>query len=216
MSTQDSSLIDRLFEQLGGQSIQQLASSINSNPEQTKQGVQSAIPLLLSAASKKMQLPQGLQTLLNALPGQGSQNADSEPKEQWSVQRLLNMIPGMHHTDEAQSTQTATPGSGQTMAGVGNALEHLLGDKADEAASQVSQASGLDASQAMQLLKSVAPSLMTVIGHSDSAGKDDQASASSGGIGETLTKVLDQDGDGHLGLGDIMKAGSQIFNRPKQ
>src|SRR3546814_10322940 len=100
--------------------------------------------------------------------------------------------------------------------------------------SGVAQATGLQGGQANQLLKILAPIVMAYLAKRMFQGNGGQAAGANpdalsgilgqeqqdirqqGGLGGGLLgAVLDQDGDGQLGLGDLMKIGGGLLGRPE-
>ena len=86
----------------------------------------------------------------------------------------------------------------------------------------LSQATGLDSSKTSQLLAILAPIVMSYLAQRFASGGNanpgqlshalgqEAQSANSGGL---LTSVLDQDGDGQLGVGDLLKLGGGLFGK---
>lgn len=99
-------------------------------------------------------------------------------------------------------------------------MNHVLGNKQQNVASAISQQSGISVGQVTQILALVAPIVMGYLGkQKQSEGLDSNGIAGllGGLVGGTSTqsnqggvnlggfeKLLDQDGDGQLGLGDAM------------
>ncbi|MNV56183.1 hypothetical protein D3C71_1484550 [compost metagenome] len=110
-------------------------------------------------------------------------------------------------------------GGGSATNGAG-ILGHVFGGNSDRAAQGLSQATGLDSGKTSQLLAILAPIVMSYLAQrfassgnpaqlSQALGQEAQA-ASSGGL---LTSVLDQDGDGQLGIGDLLKLGGGLLGK---
>jgi hypothetical protein len=120
---------------------------------------------------------------------------------------LMGMMGGM--------TQGETQQSG-AMNGLG-ILGHILGDRQESAAAQVSQSSGLSMGQVMKLMPILAPILMGVLGRAKSQGNlglGDLAGilmggaqqAQSGGFGDLIGSVL----GGVLGGGQQQQQQAQM------
>ncbi|QJD67122.1 DUF937 domain-containing protein [Xanthomonas campestris pv. badrii] len=102
---------------------------------------------------------------------------------------------------------------------------HLFGAKAPQAAAGLGQATGLEPGKASQLLQLLAPIVMAYLarrfaGGDAAAGSQlgpalaqEQQHVTPGGAAGLLASVLDQDGDGQLGLGDVMKLGGSLFGK---
>lgn len=197
------SLAASLFQQLQqGQGLQQVSQQLGLQPQQASSAIGAALPLLLGAMGRNAQQPQGAEALLGALqrdhaPASGSGGFD--------LGGLLGSVLG-------GGGGTATNGAG--------ILGHVFGGNTDRATQGLSQATGLDNSTTRQLLALLAPIVMSYLAQrfasggtptqlSQALGQEAQA-ANSGGL---LTSVLDQDGDGQLGVGDLLKLGSGLFGK---
>ncbi|WP_312710700.1 DUF937 domain-containing protein, partial [Stenotrophomonas sp.] len=158
-----------------------------------------ALPLLMGAMGRNAQQPQGAEALLGALQrdhaGGGSGGFD--------LGGLLGNVLG---------------GGGGSATDGAAILGHVFGGNSDRAAQGLSQATGLDSSKTSQLLAILAPIVMAYLAQrfanggnpaqlGQALGQEAQA-ASSGGL---LTSVLDQDGDGQLGIGDLLKLGGGLL-----
>lgn len=198
------SLAASLFQQLQqGQGLQQVSQQLGIDPNQASTAVSEALPLLMGAMGRNAQQPQGAEALLGAL------QRDHAPATGggFDLGGLLGSVLG--------------GGGGGAGAGASNGagiLGHVFGGNSDRAAQGLSQATGLDSSKTSQLLAILAPIVMSYLAQrfanggnpaqlSQALGQEAQA-ASSGGL---LTAVLDQDGDGQLGIGDLLKLGGGLF-----
>lgn len=108
-------------------------------------------------------------------------------------------------------------------------LGHVLGNKQQNVESAISQQSGLNTAQVTQILALVAPIVMGYLGkQKQSAGLDSNGIAGllGGLVGGSTTqtnqsgvnlggfeKLLDQDGDGQLGIGDAMSLLGGFFKK---
>ncbi|WP_411850351.1 DUF937 domain-containing protein [Stenotrophomonas sp. LGBM10] len=195
------SLAASLFQQLQqGQGLQQVSQQLGIDPNQASGAIGAALPLLMGAMGRNAQQPQGAEALLGALQrdhaGGGGGGFD--------LGGLLGSVLG------GGGGGSATDGAG--------ILGHVFGGNSDRAAQGLSQATGLDSSKTSQLLAILAPIVMSYLAQrfanggnpaqlSQALGQEAQA-ASSGGL---LTSVLDQDGDGQLGIGDLLKLGGGLL-----
>jgi len=194
------SLAASLFQQLQqGQGLQQVSQQLGIDQNQASGAIGAALPLLLGAMGRNAQQPQGAEALLGAL------QRDHAPAGGggFDLGGLLGSVLG--------------GGGGNATNGAG-ILGHVFGGNSDRAAQGLSQATGLDSSKTSQLLAILAPIVMSYLAQrfasggnpgqlSQALGQEAQA-ASSGGL---LTSVLDQDGDGQLGIGDLVKLGGGLF-----
>ncbi|MFZ7095515.1 DUF937 domain-containing protein [Luteimonas dalianensis] len=195
-------LTQQLLAQLQGAPMQQMSSQLGIGEQQTSQAVATALPLLLGALGKNASQPQGAQALLGALQkdhaGGGS-----------NIAGLLGSVLG--------------GGGGRQTDGAG-ILGHILGSSQQRAESGLAQASGLDGNKAGQLMKMLAPLVMAFLARQTQQGdaspqalgamlgqEEQQIRQEGGGAAGLLGAVLDQDGDGKLGLGDVLKIGGGLL-----
>ncbi|KAA9160159.1 DUF937 domain-containing protein, partial [Delftia sp. BR1] len=103
-------------------------------------------------------------------------------------------------------------------------LGHILGGNQQRAQDGLGQATGLGSGGAAQLLQLLAPIVMSFLAQRVSAGGMDagglgqvlgrehaQAQQQGGLGGGLLGSLLDQDGDGQVGLSDLMKIGGSLL-----
>lgn len=198
----NASLAASLFQQLQqGQGLQQVSQQLGIEPGQASSAVGAALPLLLGAMGRNAQQPEGADALLGALQRDHAPAAGGG----FDLGGLLGSVLG--------------GGGGNATNGAG-ILGHVFGGNSDRAAQGLSQATGLDSSKTSQLLAILAPIVMSYLAQrfanggnagqlSQALGQEAQA-ASSGGL---LTSVLDQDGDGQLGIGDLLKLGGGLLGK---
>lgn len=190
------SLTNDLLQQLDGQPMSQLGQQLGLNAQQTSGAVAAALPLLMGALGR---------------------NASQEG----GAQQLLGALQRDHAGLDIGSVLGAVMGGG---GGGGDILGHILGAKQQPAAQGLGAATGLDSDRAGTLLKMLAPLVMAYlakqVGSSGSnpqalsglLGQERQQIQQQGGIGGSLLgAVLDQDGDGKLGMSDLLKAGGSLF-----
>ncbi len=190
------SLTNDLLQQLQGQPMSQMSQQLGLNAEQTSGAVAAALPLLMGALGS---------------------NANREG----GAQQLLGALQRDHAGLDIGSVLGAVMGGG---GGGSDILGHILGAKQQPAAQGLGAATGLDGDRAGMLLKMLAPLVMAYlakkIGSSGSnaqslgglLGQEQQQIQQQGGIGGGLLgAVLDQDGDGKLGVSDLLKVGGSIF-----
>lgn len=204
------SLTDQLFAQLSGAPLQQISSQLGIGQAQTAGAVSAALPLLLGALGRNASQPQGAEALFGALQKDFSGAGD--------LGGLLGAVLGGQ-----QSRQTNGAGI----------LGHVLGGQQPRAEASLGQATGLGSDKAGQLMKILAPIVLAFLakqmfqnkGAGAAAqqdptaqllgsilGQEQQQVRQQGGLGGGLLgAVLDQDGDGQLGLGDILKIGGGLL-----
>lgn len=199
----NASLTDDLMAQLQGAPVQQIASQLGIGTDQAQGAIGAALPLLLGAMGRNAAEPQGAEALMGALM---RDHAGSGP----DLGGLLGSLLGQ-----------GSPAGGGDGAAI---LGHILGGRQSRAEAGIGQASGLDGGTVQQLLAMLAPLVMSFL-----AQRVQQGGLDAGGLGATLGQerervtqqgglgggllgaVLDQDGDGQLGLGDLVKLGAGLL-----
>ena len=194
-----SSLTDDIFSQLSGPLLQQISQQLGTGQAQTAGAISAALPMILGAMGRNTSQSGGADALLGALGRDHNGGCD--------LGDILGAVLGGQ-----QSRQT--DGQGQ--------LAHIFGSQLPRAEAGLGQATGLGNDKAQMLLKILAPIVMAYLakrmlggGNQGSAqdlgnilGQERQVQQQQGGLGGGLLgAVLDQDGDGQLGLGDLLKVG---------
>ncbi|ALN62360.1 hypothetical protein GLA29479_1481 [Lysobacter antibioticus] len=201
------SLTDDLLNQLQGQPLAQLGSQLGLSQPQTQNAVSAALPLLLGALGRNASQPQGAEALFGAL-----QRDHAGAGSGLDIGSVLGTVLG-------GGASRQTDGAG--------ILGHIFGGRQETAAEGLGQATGLGGSQANTLLKVLAPIVLSYLaqrmmsGGNQAAspqalgqvlGQEEQRISQQGGLGGGLLgAVLDQDGDGQLGLGDLLKIGGGLL-----
>ncbi|MGN7916239.1 DUF937 domain-containing protein [Lysobacter sp. 22409] len=201
------SLTDDLLNQLQGQPLAQLGSQLGLSQPQTQNAVSAALPLLLGALGRNASQPQGAEALFGAL-----QRDHAGVGSGLDIGSVLGAVLG-------GGASRQTDGAG--------ILGHIFGGRQETAAEGLGQATGLGGSQANTLLKVLAPIVLSYLaqrmmsGGNQAAspqalgqvlGQEEQRISQQGGLGGGLLgAVLDQDGDGQLGLGDLLKIGGGLL-----
>ena len=221
------SLIDDLLGQLQGAPAGQIAQQLGTDPNTAQDAIAAALPMIVGALGRNAQQPGGATDLFSALQrdhGAGAGGMD-----------LGSMLGGLLGGGNAGGLGglggllgsvlgDGAPASRQLDAG--GILGHIFGGAQPRAESGLGQATGLNSGQAGQLLKILAPIVLAFIaqrmsqggaqnnplGLAEVLGQEQRQVQQQGGLGGGLLgAVLDQDGDGQLGLGDILKIGSGMF-----
>lgn len=201
MST--NSLAEELFQQLQGAPLQQVSQQLGTGQMQTASAISAALPLLLGALGKNTAEPQGAEALFGAL------QRDHTGLDLGSV---LGAVLG-------GSAAPATQDNGAAILG------HIFGGNQPRAEASLGQATGLGGDKAGQLMKILAPIVLSFLaqrflsqgnanpgGLSQVLGQEREVAQQQGGLGGGLLgTVLDQDGDGQLGLGDLLKIGGGLL-----
>jgi hypothetical protein len=178
------SLLQMLQQQLGGQTVNQISQKIGADPGTTGNAIDAALPLLLSAVARNASNSDQAHSLDQAV----SQDHDGS---------VLDDVPG--YLNQAQSG----PGAG--------ILRHVLGGKQQTVQNGLSQATGLDAGKAGQLLMMLAPLVMGALGKAKRerqldtnglstllTGENERLKESAPGVMGALGRFLDQDNDGSV------------------
>ena len=210
-------LTDELFAQLEGAPLQQISQQLGIGKTQAAGAVSAALPLLIGALGKNASQPQGAEALFGALQKDHTGGGD--------IGSLLGMVLG------GGAATRQTDGAGM--------LGHILGGQQGRAEQHLGEATGLGGDRAGQLMKILAPIVMAYLakrmfsgnesgggaaagiagGGNPTAdvlgailGREQQQTRQQGGVGGGLLgAVLDQDGDGQLGLGDLLKIGGGLL-----
>lgn len=198
----NASLTEQLFSQLQGAPLQQVSQQLGIDQGQASNAIGAALPLLMGALGRNAAQPQGAEALFGALQRDHSNGFD--------LGGILGAVLG------GGSDSPQTNGAG--------ILGHVLGDNQDRAALGVGQAAGLASPQAKQLMTILAPIVLSFLAQRTMQGGEASPAALSQVLGQEraqvteqglgggiLGAVLDQDGDGQLGLGDLMKLGGGLF-----
>lgn len=174
-------LMQILQSQLDDNVIGQLSEQIGAEPQQTAQAANGIFATLLGGLANNASSEGGLASLGMAL----DKNHDGS---------VLDDLMGMVGTVmQGGGGSAATNGAG--------ILGHILGDRQEVAAQQISQSSGLNVGQVMKLLPVLAPIVMGVLGRAKNQGGLDLGSlagvlmgsaqnAQSGGFGDLIGSVL--------------------------
>ena len=201
------SLTDLLFQQLQGAPLQQISQQLGTGQVQTSNAIGAALPLLLGALGKNAAQPGGAEALFGALQNDHAGGPD--------LGGLLGAVLG----GSAPTRQT----DGGAMLG------HIFGASQPRAEASLAQATGLGGDKTAMLMKILAPVVLSFLaqrflggqggaqqldasGLGQLLGQERQLQQQQGGLGGGLLgAVLDQDGDGQLGLGDILKIGGGLL-----
>lgn len=202
------SLTDELLSQLQGAPLQQIAEQLGTNPSQAQSAVAAALPMLLGALGRNAAQLQGAADLFGALQRDHVGRAAGGG----GLGDLLgSVLGGMGGGGVGASADGAS------------ILGHIFGGNQQRAEAGLGQATGLGAN-AGQLLQILAPIVMAFLAQRTQAGGMDAGGLGAvlgrehaqvrqqGGVGgDLLGSLLDQDGDGQVGLGDLIKLGGGLL-----
>lgn len=176
---------NNLLELLGGaidsDAISVLSKKVGVDNAKTKKAVAVALPELLWALSKNVQDTQWAESLSKAL---------EKDHDGTALENILWTI------------------SGSQWLKADKIIEHILWGQSAEVVNRVSKATGIEASQSSEILKSLAPVLMGALGKAKKDGNlwiSDISSilSQSSGASQVFVKFLDQDGDGDFDKNDM-------------
>ncbi|MCB0544278.1 MAG: DUF937 domain-containing protein [Saprospiraceae bacterium] len=181
--------------QLSDDLLGQMSNQIGADKQQTAVAANGVFATLLGGLANNASSEGGLASLGAAL------DRDHDGS---ILDDLMGMVGGMMQNDQ-QTSSSALNGSG--------ILGHILGDRQEVAAQQISQNSGLNMSQVMKLMPILAPIVMGVLGRAKNQGGLDMGglagilmgsaqNAQSGGFGDLIGSVL----GGVLGGGQQQQA----------
>ena len=198
-------LSDQLLAQLQGAPLQQLSQQLGLDNVQTEQAVSAALPMMLGVMGQKAAQPEGAAALFGALQ-----------RDHAGAGMDLGGLLGSLLGGGGGAGASALDGAG--------ILGHIFGGSQPQAEAGLGQATGLGGVQAGQLLKVLAPIVMAFLAQRVSAGglnagalgqtlghESAQVRQQGGLGGGLLGRLLDQDGDGQLGLGDLLKVGGSLL-----
>lgn len=176
-------LMQILQGQLSDDLLGQLSGQIGADKEQTATAANGIFATLLGGLANNVSSEGGLSALGAAL----DRDHDGSVLDD-----VMGMVGGMMQGSDN------TAGSALNGSGI---LGHILGDRQDTAAQQISQSSGLDMNQVMKLMPILAPIVMGVLGRAKNQGGLDLGNlagvlmgsaqnAQSGGFGDLIGSVL--------------------------
>lgn len=154
-------IMQLLQGQMSGDLMRQISQQIGAPEEQTATATNGIFTALLGGLANNTSNAQGLNALLGAL------DRDHDGS---SLDDIMGFVSGM----------MSGSASGNQSNGLG-ILGHILGDKQEAVAQNVSQKSGLDLSQVMKLMPILAPIVMSVLGKLMRSNNPSSSGASTGG-----------------------------------
>lgn len=186
-------LMDLVGAALGGDTQRRIGAQLGADPQATGNAIQAALPMLLAGLARNASQPGGADALHQALRNDHDGS-------------LLDDLGGL------------LGGSlgGRAANGPG-ILGHVLGDRQDAAQRAVAGSSGLNGTQAAQLMAMLAPIVMGVLGRAQRSqgldagglasmlqGEHATAAQAQPGLMGLATQLLDRNNDGSM-LDDLMK-----------
>jgi hypothetical protein len=195
-------ILDLINSDLGKQIISGIGNQVGTSEGETSSVLASALPTLINAMQNNSQTEQGAGGLLGALLG---------GKHDGSLLDNLGGLLGSGGIDTEDG---------------GKILGHVLGGNQSNIEAGLSQNTGVSSDKIGMILKMAAPILMAFLANKAKA-NNVQNGTDLGGLlggllgggqaqheapslgGSILTSVLDQDGDGQLGVGDAVAAATK-------
>jgi hypothetical protein len=197
------SLNDLLGEQQGGEALGQISNAIGADQSVTSSAIQMALPMILGGLAKNAATPDGAQALNNTLDQHHSGGG------------ILSSLGGLIMGQLAPSPQTDG----------GGIIGHIFGQNQQPAAEQISNNSGLNMGQAVQLLAVLAPIVMGYLGKKKQeegldangvagylGGQTEQMQQADSGIMGMVSGFLDSDKDGSA-LDDVASMAFNYFTK---
>jgi hypothetical protein len=196
-------LMDLLNSDLGKQIISGVSGKVGASEGETSSVLSSVLPSLVGGMMNNAATPEGQSGLLGALLG-GKHDGGI-------LDNLSGFLGGDDHSDGSKI------------------LGHVLGNNHENVQNQVSQSTGVSSDKVGMIMKMAAPILMGYLGKqavsngltsngttSSGGGLTDILGGLLGGAGQSqsggssiLTSVLDQDGDGQLGMSDVVSVATK-------
>ncbi|WP_395374174.1 DUF937 domain-containing protein [Marinicella sp. W31] len=192
-----SQIMDMITSQLGSGLMDQVASKIGGNSDNTQRAVAAALPLLLGALRRNAKSENGAASLNNAL----QRDHDGG---------ILGNLGGLLTSQDNQSVGSKI-------------LGHVLGSKQNNVSRQLGQATGLGDQNAGQLLSMLAPVVMGALGKAkresslSASGLQDLLNSERSELKRrqpqmgALESMLDSDGDGDVDMKDVLSKGSGLL-----
>ena len=195
------SITDELYSQLEGAPLQRMSQQLGVGPAQMAGAVSAALPLLLGALGR------------NASQGDG---ADAIYRALEKDHRGLDM-------GDVLGSVLGGGGRGEDILG------HVFGGRLPRAQQGIGQATGLGGDKGAALLRMLAPLVMAYLAKRMSQGRasapesapqvlgrelglEHERVRQQGGLGGGLLgAVLDRDGDGRVGLGEILEVAGGVL-----
>lgn len=198
-------ITDLLQGPMGDILISQVSKQLGvNNQDQTKTAVNGTVITLLNALTQNASKPGGADALLSAL------NRDHDGS-------ILNDLAGFLSGKKNVENPSTLNGAG--------ILKHVLGGKQEAAVETISKQSGLDSGKVAQLMITLAPVILGMLGKAkaqtgnNQSGLLDLLKSSTKTVNKQnpnasiFTKMLDKDGDGSI-MDDLAGMGMKaIFNR---
>lgn len=239
-------LTDELLSRLQGAPLQQISQRLGVEPQRASEAVAAALPLLLGGLGRNAAQPEGAQALHGALDrdfgnvdlggmlgailggGGGAGGAAAQGGPLGGLGGILGQVlGGGNERDDGGGLGAGGLGAGARATDGDGILGHVFGNRQERAEDGLGQVTGLGRGGAHELLRMLAPIVMSFLAQrfiggrsgGDGVGSLQQALGQErdqihrqGGLGGGLfNAVLDRDGDGQVDLSDLMKLGGSFL-----
>ncbi len=185
---------------MGQTIVKSVAGQLGINEKEASAAVSTAMPAILAGMTKNARSAEGAESLNKAL----------ETKHDGS---LLDNLSSML---QRQAGELQRDGDG--------ILGHVFGGKRSALEQGVARQAGISSGKAGSLLSTLAPIVMAFLasrvqsggldagGLGQALGQERERAQAQGGLGGGLLgSLLDQDGDGQVGMGDLFKIGGALL-----
>lgn len=213
-----SNLTNQVLERLDPSSVAAIAAQLGVDPAQAQAAIQQAVPLVVGGLARNASTDEGANAIHEAATAHSGLDIGS------ILGSVLGGASGGGSILGGMLGGGATAGNAPSSGGLdaGAILGSIFGNRQDQATQGLGQASGLGTQNAGQLLAILTPIVMSVLGQlsqrqglnpgglGGALAQENQRIDQSGN-GGLLGAVLDQDGDGKLGLGDLLKVGAEML-----
>ena len=217
------SIFDMFASQLGEGQLDQIATKLGANKDQTRDAISMTLPALIEALGRKAEQAGGAEDI-HAKLGQATQSPsraaedDILPPSTPPMTRTTS-TPASRPPQPTQQLPTQRQSAPQApTSSLPDIFGELLGNKQGRVSDAVSKSSGLNKEQAGSLISMLGPMLSGMLGSQASEQKmsptdltemlrKDRAKVQQSPGGGMVGKMLDQDGDGDFDMNDMMKLG---------
>lgn len=213
-----SNLTNQVLDRLDPSSIQAIAAQLGIDPSQAQAAIQQAVPLVVGGLARNAATDDGATAIHDAATAHSGLDIGSILGSVLGGAGGGSILGGMLGGGASNAGGTSQTGGIDP----GAILGSIFGSRQDQATQGLGQASGLGTQNAGQLLAILTPIVMSVLGQLSQrqglnpgglggALAQENQRIQQGGNGGLLGAVLDQDGDGQLGLGDLLKVGAEML-----
>ena len=176
--TTSNDLLEQLFQP---QSLDRISNRVGADPDQTRTAIEQALPMLLAGLERNAADPEGARSLQQAL---------TEDRHDTLLDDLDGYLAGSREGKAADG------------AGI---LSHILGDRQESAAQALGQRSGISGGNILQLLMTLAPLVMGMLGKKSGSGGGSTSGGGFPDLGQILGQERQTAQSGRSDIGDILE-----------